>query len=97
MVLTNYAVAPGEYLKEWIDDQGISGQEVADLLGYTLAQVEAILNGTVPITRDIAVPLERVVGIPVNAWIRYEAAYQADTARLSSTHAVQLIHAEGKQ
>ena len=33
MTETNYAVAPGEYLEEWIDDRGFSQQHVADLLG----------------------------------------------------------------
>ena len=32
---TNFAVAPGEYLQEWIDDNGMSVGEFAVELGVT--------------------------------------------------------------
>ncbi|MGW5514037.1 HigA family addiction module antitoxin [Nocardia africana] len=83
MTATNYAVAPGEYLEEWIDDQGLSQQRVADLLGCSRKQVNEIVNGRAPITDDTAMRLERVVGIPADSWLRYEAAYRADLARIT--------------
>lgn len=83
MTATNYAVAPGEYLEEWIDDQGMSQQRVADLLGVSRKHVNEIVNGRAPITQDTAIRLERVVGIPVESWLRYEAAYRADLARIA--------------
>jgi HTH-type transcriptional regulator/antitoxin HigA len=83
MTTTNYAVAPGEYLEEWIDDQGFSQQRVAERLGVSRKQVNEIVNGRAPITQDTAIRLERVVGIPADSWLRYEAAYRADLARIS--------------
>jgi HTH-type transcriptional regulator/antitoxin HigA len=83
MTTTNYAVAPGEYLEEWIEDQGLSQQRVADLLGCSRKQVNEIINGRAPITSDTAMRLERVVGIPAGSWLRYEAAYRADLARIA--------------
>jgi HTH-type transcriptional regulator/antitoxin HigA len=83
MTETNYAVAPGEYLEEWIDNQGVSQQHVADLLGCSRKQVNEIVNGRAPVTSDTAIRLERVVGIPAHTWLRYEAAYRADLARIA--------------
>lgn len=83
MTTTNYAVAPGEYLEEWIDDQGLSQQRVAELLGSSRKQVNEIVNGRAPITSDTAVRLERVVGIPAKTWLKYEALYRADLARIA--------------
>jgi HTH-type transcriptional regulator/antitoxin HigA len=83
MTATNYAVAPGEYLEEWIDEQGLSQQRVADLLGCSRKQVNEIVNGRAPVTNDTAIRLERVVGIPADSWLRYEAAYRADLARIT--------------
>lgn len=83
MTATNYAVAPGEYLEEWIEDQGLSQQHVAVLLGCSRKQVNEIVNGRAPITNDTAIRLERVVGIPADSWLRYEAAYRADLARIA--------------
>jgi HTH-type transcriptional regulator / antitoxin HigA len=83
MTDTNYAVAPGEYLEEWIDDRGFSQQHVADLLGCSRKQVNEIVNGRAPVTSDTAIRLERVVGIPADTWLRYETAYRADLARIA--------------
>ncbi|WP_068401961.1 HigA family addiction module antitoxin [Kribbia dieselivorans] len=83
MTATNYAVAPGEYLEEWIDDHGLSQQRVAELLGNSRKQVNEIVNGRAPITSDTAMRLERVVGIPAKTWLKYEALYRADLARIA--------------
>lgn len=83
MTATNYAVAPGEYLEEWINEHGLSQQRVAEQLGCSRKQVNEIVNGRAPITSDTAVRLERVVGIPADSWLRYEAAYRADLARIA--------------
>ncbi|KIA73363.1 HigA family addiction module antidote protein [Arthrobacter sp. MWB30] len=83
MTATNYAVAPGEYLEEWIEEQGLSQQHVAELLGCSRKLVNEIVNGRAPITNDTAIRLERVVGIPADSWLRYETAYRADIARLA--------------
>ncbi|BCR80261.1 helix-turn-helix transcriptional regulator [Arachnia rubra] len=48
MTRTNYAVAPGEYLEEWILEQGLSQQQVAGLLGCSRKQVNEIVNGHAP-------------------------------------------------
>lgn len=83
MTATNYAVAPGEYLEEWIDEQGLSQQRVADLLGCSRKQVNELVNGRAPVSADTAMRLERVVGIPADSWLRYEAAYRADLTRIA--------------
>lgn len=83
MTATNYAVAPGEYLEEWIDDRGLSQQRVAELLGSSRKQVNEIVNGRAPITSDTAIRLERVLGIPAKTWLKYEALYRADLARIA--------------
>lgn len=83
MTATNYAVAPGEYLEEWIDDHGLSQQRVAELLGSSRKQVNEIVNGRAPITSDTAMRLERVVGIPARTWLKYEALYRADLTRIA--------------
>jgi len=83
MNATNYAVAPGEYLEEWIDEENLTQKRVADLLGYSRKQVNEIVNGHAPITSETALRLERVVGIPADSWLRYEAAYRADRARIA--------------
>src|SRR5580704_12064639 len=42
MTETNYAVAAGEYLEEWIDDRGFSQQHVADLQEVSTARYDPL-------------------------------------------------------
>lgn len=83
MVEPNYAVAPGAYLEEWIEDQGLTQQKVAKLVGSSRKQINEIVNGRAPITTDTAIRLERVVGIKAQTWLKYETLYRADLARIA--------------
>lgn len=79
---TNYAVAPGMYLQEWLDDEQVTQQVLADRLGISRKTVNGILRGTQPISQDTAIKLERVTAIPRDSWIRFEAKYREDLTRL---------------
>lgn len=81
----NYAVAPGEYLSEWLDDERFTQQQLADRLGWSRKRVNEIVGGRAPITAEAAIQLERVTRIPVDSWLRFETAYRADLARLHDT------------
>ena len=80
----NYAVAPGAYLREWMEDSAskMTQQELANRLGISRKLVNGILCGRDPITEDTAIRLERVTGIPRDAWVRFESKYRTDLARL---------------
>lgn len=78
MTHTNYAVSPGEYLKEWLNEQ--------HPLARTTTQLSDIIEGTAPVTTDIAVQLEHLTGIPTGSWLRHEALYRSDLERLKPEH-----------
>lgn len=79
---SNYAVAPGEYLQEWLDENETTQQQAADLLGCSRKLVNEIVNGRAPVTPDTATRLQRVTGISADSWLTFEAAYRAALARL---------------
>lgn len=80
---TNFTVAPGEYLQEWIDGNGMSVGEFAVELGVSVAEMEDLLTGKETIGREIACQLERVTSIPSDSWIRFELKYREDLKRMS--------------
>ncbi|GMA33493.1 helix-turn-helix transcriptional regulator [Litorihabitans aurantiacus] len=82
MSTTNYAVAPGAYLEEWLEDEGLSQGQAAAMLGYSRKQVNEIVNGRAPITPDAATRLGRVTPIPAESWLLHEAKYRSDRARI---------------
>ena len=46
----NYAVAPGDYLAEWMEEQGMTQGEVAARLACSRKQVNEVVNGRAPVT-----------------------------------------------
>lgn len=87
----NYAVAPGEYLREWIEDDGngLSQKDLANRMGVSRKLVNGILCGRDPITVETAIRLERVTGIPRDAWSRFEGKYREDLARIKDEEALE--------
>lgn len=88
---TNYAVAPGEFLYEWIEEEGrgITQAQLAEQLGVSRKLVNEILKGKSPISPETAVKLGRVTSISSSAWLLYEAQYQNDLARIKDEQQLQ--------
>ena len=86
-MVRDYAVAPGEYLEEWLEENPeITQKQLADDLGISRKQVNAILRGRAPISAQVAMRLEKVTPISSRAWLVYQAQFDSDTARLEEEH-----------
>jgi HTH-type transcriptional regulator / antitoxin HigA len=79
---TDYAIPPGETLRELLDEQGLTQRELARRTGLSPKHVNRLLQGLVPLSTDVAQRLERVTGAPARIWNRLEANYQSDLQRL---------------
>ena len=62
----NYAEPPGEILKEAIQSMGMSRVELAQRIGRPKKTIDQILQGRGTVTRDMAIQLERVLGVPAS-------------------------------
>jgi len=79
----DYAVRPGETLLETIEALGLSQVEVAERIGQPRQTVQRIIQGQAPVTPEMAVQLERVLGLPKEFWTNLERQYQETVARQS--------------
>jgi HTH-type transcriptional regulator/antitoxin HigA len=79
---TDYAIPPGETLRELLDEQGLSQRDFARRADLSPKHVNRLLQGLVALSPDVALRLERVTGTPARIWNRLEANYQADLLRL---------------
>lgn len=77
----DYAVVPGDTLQETIEALGIDQVELAVRLGIDKKTVNQIIKGLAPITRNTAIRLERVTGVPANLWNNLEMNYREGLAR----------------
>ena len=79
----DYAVRPGETLLETIEALGLSQVELAERIGQSRQTVQRIIQGQAPVTPEMAVQLERVLGLPKEFWTNLERQYQETVARQS--------------
>ncbi|MEV4991570.1 HigA family addiction module antitoxin [Pseudarthrobacter sp. LMD1-1-1.1] len=88
MVKTTYAVAPGEFLAEWLEEQGMSQGELARRMDVSAKHVSSLINGG-SLTAETAVKLERVTGSSAQYWLRLEAQHRADLIRLTEAKTLE--------
>lgn len=81
---TDYAVPPGETLRELLEDQGLTQRDLARRADLSPKHVNKLIQGLVPLSADVAVRLERVTGTPARIWNRLEADYRGDLERIRS-------------
>ena len=79
----DYAVCPGETLKEVIDDLEMTLNEFAQRTSLTSQSIIRIINGDQPVTPDTANRLELVTGTPARFWNNLEALYQEQLAKIA--------------
>lgn len=77
----DYAVPPGETLRERLAELGLSQAELAARANLSTKHVNQIMQGLAPITLETAIILERITGIPASFWTRREADYREGLLR----------------
>jgi HTH-type transcriptional regulator / antitoxin HigA len=77
----DYASPPGETLAETLEAMGLTQSELARRMGRPIKTINEIIQAKVAITADMAVELERVLGVPAHLWMNMETNYRAQLAR----------------
>jgi len=81
----DYAIPPGDVLKEVLAAQGMSQAELATRTGLSAKHINQVIRGLVPLSADVALVLERVLGTPSYVWNGIEAQYR-DAAVRQTAH-----------
>lgn len=94
--IPDYIVTTGDFIAEWMEEEGISAAELSRRLGVSRKHMSELLRGKAPLSQAVALKLEPVTGIPARLWNRYEAGYREDLARLEAdkTHASEYEEAK---
>ena len=59
----NFADPTGVFFSEWMDGEGMNAAELARRLEVTRKHVSKVLSGKTPLSRRLALSLERVTGV----------------------------------
>lgn len=67
---------PGEFLREELEARGWTQTDLAEILGWPLQAVNAIINGKKEITPETAIALGAAFGTSAELWLNLESAYR---------------------
>lgn len=89
--MTNYieyndtiAFHPSYYIKEIIDDMGITQEDFAKRLGTTPKNLSILLKGEQDLSIELAMKLARMQGTSVDYWLNLQGQYDALVAEFKS-------------
>ena len=78
------AFHPGYYIKEIIDDSGLTQEDFARRLGTTPKNISILVRGEQSISIDIATKLSRLLGTTIAYWLGLQQAFDEKTAEFLS-------------
>ena len=78
------AFHPGYYIKEIIDESGLTQEDFAKRLDTTPKNLSLLIRGEQSLSIDIAMKLSRMIGTSVNYWLNLQNAYDALIAEFKS-------------
>jgi addiction module HigA family antidote len=74
------AIHPGEFLKETLDELGTSQAEFARAIGVSPMRVSHVVNGTRPVTAELALLFARAFDQSPQYWLNLQAAFDLKSA-----------------
>lgn len=84
LYLPDQISAPGETLRELLDERGITQKDLAARMGRPAKTINEVVKGKAQITPETAVQLERALGLPAAFWNEREAHYRGYLARVEA-------------
>ncbi|WHZ13890.1 MAG: hypothetical protein OJF52_000724 [Nitrospira sp.] len=73
-------IHPGLYLKELLDELGLSQYRLAHDIGVPVMRISHVVRGTRPLTAELALRLGRYFGQSPRYWINLQSRYDLDMA-----------------
>ncbi|OZE40005.1 MULTISPECIES: HigA family addiction module antitoxin [unclassified Rhodococcus (in: high G+C Gram-positive bacteria)] len=80
----DWAVPPGDLLAEELRALGMSQTDLAHRTSLSIKHVNQIIKRNVALTADVALALERALGVSARIWLNAEAAWQAHNTALAA-------------
>lgn len=90
-IMSNYieyndkvAFHPGYYLKELVDESGLTQEDFAKRLGTTPKNLSILIRGEQSLSIDVATKLSRMLGTTIAYWLNLQQAYDEKLAEIQS-------------
>ena len=76
------AIHPGEFLRETLEEMGLTQAAFADAIGVSPMRVSHLLRGDRPVTAELALRLGRALGQSPQYWLNLQTTYDLKVAQL---------------
>ena len=77
----DFAPKPGRILQRELDARSISQAQLAARTGLSTKHINLVIKGTAPLSPEVAVTLEQILGTSAETWLGLEVVHQAHEAR----------------
>lgn len=76
-------IHPGKFLRETIGELDISQAQLARAIGVSSMRVSHVVNGTRPVTAELALLFGQALGQSPQYWLNLQTAYDLKTAEVT--------------
>jgi addiction module HigA family antidote len=85
-------IHPGEFLRETLDDLGMTQAAFAQAIDVSAMRVSHLLNGSRPVTAEMALRLGRAFGQTPQYWLNLQNTYDLKVAQVEIKTSLRAIH-----
>lgn len=84
-------IHPGEFLRETLDELGITQAAFAKALGISPMRVSHLLRGDRPVTAELALRMGRALGQAPQYWLNLQTGYDLKVAALAMKDSLRKV------
>jgi antitoxin HigA-1 len=85
------AIHPGEFLRETLQDLGLTQTAFAAAIGVSPMRVSHLLKGDRPVTAELALRLGRALGQTPQYWLNLQTTHDLKRAQAEMKHSLRAV------
>jgi len=74
---------PGELIKDELKARGLTQKQLSEMTGVKASVISETITGKRSVSLNMALSLEKALGIPADMWMNLQSQYNLDTAALA--------------
>jgi addiction module HigA family antidote len=78
------ATHPGELIKDELKERSMTQKELSETSGIKPSVLSETINGKRSVSLNVAVALEKALGIPAEVWMNLQTQYDLDSAQIAA-------------
>lgn len=78
-----HATHPGELIKDELKERSMTQKMLAEQTGIKPSVLSETVNGKRAVSLNMAIALEKVLGIPADVWMNLQTQFDLDTANIA--------------